>query len=119
MASHNVLGKWGEELAAEYLQRKGYSIIDRDWKSGRRDIDIVATDDDTVVFVEVKTRHDSLFGPPEESVDYRKRENLRLAINHYVKCHNVSLPIRFDIISIIGSLGHETEIEHFEDVPLI
>ena len=60
MAAHNELGKWGEDLAAEYLEKKGYTIVERDWKSGRRDIDIIALDDDVVVFVEVKTRRNSL-----------------------------------------------------------
>ena len=58
MAAHNELGKWGEEMAAEYLQQKGYRIIERDWRSGARDIDIIAQapDPSTLVFVEVKTR---------------------------------------------------------------
>ena len=56
MAAHNELGKWGEDKASEFLQLNGYQIIERDWKSGRRDIDIVATNGTEVVFVEVKTR---------------------------------------------------------------
>ena len=54
MAQHNHLGEWGEELAKRYLQQQGYVIIDSDWKSGHRDIDIVAMDGDEVVLVEVK-----------------------------------------------------------------
>lgn len=119
MASHNELGRWGEELAAEYLQRKGYTIVERNWKSGHRDIDLIALDGKTLVFVEVKTRRNCLFGSPEEAIDYRKLKNLQLAVNHYVKSHNIHSQIRFDIISIVGVLGHETEIEHFEDVALI
>ena len=52
MAAHNELGQWGENLAAEYLCSKGYVIIDRDWRSGHRDLDIIAEDGDVVVFVE-------------------------------------------------------------------
>ena len=59
MAAHNELGKWGENLAAEYLQDKGYEILERDWKSGHHDLDIVAKEDDTLVVVEVKTRRSS------------------------------------------------------------
>ena len=62
MAAHNDTGKWGEDLAAKYLEEKGYTIVERDWKSGRRDIDIIALDDDVVVFVEVKTRRNRLYG---------------------------------------------------------
>ena len=78
MATHNELGKWGEDQAVAFLQRKGYTIVERDWHSGRRDIDIIALDEEnrTVVFVEVKTRRNRLFGDPEEAVDYRKRQNL-------------------------------------------
>ena len=56
MATHNDLGHWGEDLAAEYLQDKGYIILERDWKSGHRDLDIIALDGDTVVFVEVSRK---------------------------------------------------------------
>ena len=61
MAAHNELGQWGENLATEYLRSKGYVIIDRDWRSGHRDLDIIAEDGDVVVFVEVKTRRNNLF----------------------------------------------------------
>ena len=99
MAAHNELGAWGEEQATNYLLRKGFSIVERDWKSGHRDIDIIATLDDIVVFVEVKT--------------------LRAAINHYVQYKHLNKEIRFDIISIIGSPDNGTlSIKHFEDIPM-
>ena len=93
MAAHNELGKWGEDTAADYLQRNGYTIIERDWKSGHRDLDIIAQDEDgTVVFVEVKTRRNRLFGDPEEAVDYRKLHSLphqrRLPTGHYHRCRH-------------------------------
>ena len=84
MAAHNELGKWGEDLATAYLEQKGYTIVERDWKSGRRDIDIIAFDGNTVVFVEVKTRKNSVFGEPEEAIDFHKLQNLQQAIDHYV-----------------------------------
>ena len=88
MAAHNELGKWGEDLAVAYLQGKDYMIIERDWKSGRRDIDIIAKDESgTIVFVEVKTRRNRVFGEPEEAIDYRKMQSLQQAINHYIKYH--------------------------------
>ena len=119
MAAHNELGKWGEDCAADYLQRNGYAIVERDWKSGHRDLDIIAQDEDgTVVFVEVKTRRNRLFGDPEEAVDYRKRHSLQSAINHYVKSHRTSNKVRFDIISIVGMMGSTPEIDHIKDVAL-
>ena len=120
MAAHNELGKWGEDLAAAYLQDKGYAIIERDWKSGRRDIDIIAKDEaGTIVFVEVKTRRSRVFGEPEDAIDYRKMQSLQQAINHYIKLHHINSQVRFDIISIVGTPGSEPEINHIKDVTLI
>ena len=120
MAAHNELGKWGEDLAVAFLQRQGYTIIERDWKSGRRDIDIIAKDEtDTIVFVEVKTRRNRLFGEPEEAIDYRKMQSLQQAINHYIKFRCINGNVRFDIISIVGTIGTEPEINHIKDVSLI
>ena len=118
MAAHNELGKWGDDKASEFLQRNGYKIIERDWKSGRRDIDIIATDGKDVIFVEVKTRRNRLFGDPEEAVDYRKLQSLRLAINHYIKYRRINFNVRFDIISVVGMIGQEPEINHIIGVPL-
>ena len=118
MAAHNERGKWGEDIAAEFLQHNGYNIIERDWKSGRRDIDIIATDRDEVVFVEVKTRRNRLFGDPEEAVDYRKLQSLQLAINHYIKYRHILCDVRFDIITVVGTIGQEPEIDHIKGVPL-
>ena len=119
MAAHNELGKWGEALAAEFVEKKGYEIIERDWKSGRHDLDIIARDEDTLVIIEVKTRRNRLFGNPEEAIDYKKRQSLQSAINHYVKSHHVNAPVRFDIISIVGTIGSTPEIDHIKDVTLI
>ena len=119
MAAHNDTGKWGEDLAVAYLETKGYTIVERDWKSGRRDIDIIALDDDVVVFVEVKTRRNRLFGDPEESVDYHKLQNLQQAISHYVKFRNIRQDIRFDIISVVGTIGSEPDIQHIQNVALL
>jgi putative endonuclease len=76
MAAHNELGTWGEQCAVEYLRRKGYVILERDWKSGHRDLDIIAFDGATMVFVEVKTRRNRMFADPEMAVDYVIRGRL-------------------------------------------
>lgn len=119
MAAHNELGAWGEEQATNYLLRKGFSIVERDWKSGHRDIDIIALDGDgTVVFVEVKTRRNRLFGNPEEAVDYQKLRNLQGAMNHYIKYHHIDREVRLDIISIVGTIGTVPQIDHIMDIAL-
>ncbi len=119
MALHNELGAWGEELAATFLQRKGYAIVERDWKSGHRDIDIIALDGPVLVFVEVKTRRNRVFGEPEEAVDYRKLQNLRLAINYYIKSRRINREFRLDIITVVGTPeGGPPQITHIEDIPM-
>ena len=119
MAAHNELGQWGEDLATEYLRSKDYVIIDRDWHSGHRDLDIIAEDDDVVVFVEVKTRRNNIFGDPEEAIDFRKQRSLQLAINHYVKENRIRKEIRFDIIAVTGTPETSHDIRHIQDVALL
>ena len=117
MAEHNELGKWGEDEAALYLEDEGYVIIDRDWKIGKRDLDILALSPDgkTLAVVEVKTRSGDEYQQPEEAVDGRKMRNLAMAANAYVKEHQVDKELRFDIISVVG-VGHQVKcLEHLKD----
>lgn len=74
MAEHNDLGKWGEAEASRYLESKGYAILDRDWRFGKRDLDIVALSEDacTMVVVEVKTRASDDMRAPERLLIYVK-----------------------------------------------
>ncbi len=119
MAAHNELGKWGEDLAAKFLKEQGYEILERDWKSGHHDLDIVAGNEEGLAIVEVKTRRNRLFGDPEEAIDYKKRLSLQSAINHYIKAHHIKAPVRFDVISIVGAIGSTPEIDHIKDVALL
>lgn len=117
MAEHNELGKWGEDEAALYLEDEGYVIIERDWKIGRRDLDIIAMSPDgqTLVIVEVKTRTEEEYQKPEEAVDRRKMRNLAVAANAYAKECQIDKNMRFDIISIVGK-GHQViSLEHLKD----
>ena len=119
MAQHNELGKWGEDVAAEYLRGKGYSILERDWHSGHRDIDIIAIYQNYLVFVEVKTRTSDSFVAPETAVDYKKTRNLRASINHYLRFSTLDLTPRFDIITVVGRIGSTPKINHIDDIPLM
>ena len=117
---HITTGVWGEEMAAAYLREKGYVILERDWHSGHRDIDIIARTDEYLVFVEVKTRRNTLYGVPELSVGFKKRRNLLHAINHYVRYRKIYAPIRFDIITVIGQPGAPNPIiNHIEGVDIM
>ena len=113
MALHNDLGKLGELVAARHLIMQGYSILDRDYRVGHRDIDIVASKDGTVVFVEVKTRRSDSFGEPEESVTDEKIRNIISAANAYVQRSDVRGLVRFDVISVVGT-EEPFRIKHFE-----
>ena len=117
MAEHNDLGKWGEDEAALYYEVRGYEILERDWKVGKRDIDLIALteDKDMLVFVEVKTRQNNDLQKPEEAVDVKKMRNLAIAANAYVKLHGLDMDVRFDIISVIGKCSCVESIECFED----
>jgi putative endonuclease len=117
MAEHNDLGKWGEEKAVQYLMHKGYTIRDRDWRYGHRDLDVVAVTEDctTLVIVEVKTRSSAELVGPEEAVDRRKIRNLARATNDYVKLFGIENNVRFDIISIVGDNDSNMKIEHIVD----
>ena len=117
---HLKTGIWGEELAAAFLRQKGYVILERDWRSSHRDIDIIALKDDCTVFVEVKTRRNREFADPLQAVNYSKRKNLRKAINHYIHYRKINNPWRFDVITIVGELGEKIpEINHIEDFRLM
>lgn len=120
MATHNDLGKWGEDLAADYLQKAGYIIMDRDWHygSGKRDLDIVCKTQDrtTIVFVEVKTRAEEELADPEDAVDLRKIRHLGRVADEYVKMYGIVEELRFDIIAIVGRPNNDDiQINHIED----
>ena len=116
MAAHNDLGSWGEEKAAEYLKAKGYTILERDWRSGRRDIDIIALNEDgtEVVFVEVKTRASRELAAPEDAVGPAKVRSIGCAADAFVKERGVEEAIRFDVVAVVGSCGGDAEVEHTE-----
>ena len=117
MAKHNELGRWGEQFAADYLRGHGYELIERDWRVGHRDIDIIARTPDTrtIVFVEVKTRTSDTLTSPDDAVDMRKIRNIGFAANAYIKQMNVLEPLRFDIITIVGDSADNAQLEHTED----
>jgi putative endonuclease len=114
MAKHFELGKKGEDIATGYLSGKGYNILERNWRFGRDEIDIIAEYDKFLVIVEVKTRSTGYFGKPEESVTEKKQRFLIRAVNEYVNQKKIDLEIRFDIFSIVIESNKQT-INHIED----
>ena len=116
MAVHNDLGKTGEEEAVQLLLEKGYTILHRNWYSGKKELDIVATDKEnkTLIVIEVKTRKNIDFGQPEEAINTKKIRRIVASTDAYIRKFNIDLPIRFDIITVIGE-APSFIIEHIED----
>jgi putative endonuclease len=113
MAEHNELGDKGEFLAVQYLEKQGYSILTRNWRTGKLEIDIIAQKDGFVVFVEVKTRVNNYMGEPEMAVTKKKQSQIIKAADAYFKETDCQLESRFDIISVILNSKTE-EIKHIE-----
>ncbi len=114
MSKHNELGKKGEEIATRFLIGKGYKILERNWRFGKDEIDIIAETDKQIVIAEVKTRSTAYFGEPEESVDQKKQGFLIRATDEYVNQKELDKEVRFDIVSIVIEQGRQT-IRHIED----
>lgn len=114
MALHNNLGNTGEEIACRYLEERGHTILDRNWRLGHFEVDIITLKDDLICFVEVKTRKSNKRGEPEEAVDYDKREAYIACANAYVRSKRRYEEVRFDIIGIVAS-GDNYEIHYLEN----
>ena len=114
MIEPHELGKLGEDLAVDYLTQQGYQILERNWRSGHKEIDIIALDDTNLVVVEVKTRKSDDYGEPDIAVGRDKQRMLIWAADAYVRYKNLNVDVRFDIISIVFTSG-EPEIEHIEN----
>ena len=101
MATHNELGEQGELLAAEYLTKKEYEILEQNWRYQKAEVDIIGIHKERLVIIEVKTRSSINFGKPEDSVSLKKQNLLIQAANAYLEQNNLDLEVRFDIISIV------------------
>ena len=100
MAAHNDLGKLGEELAVDFLEKAGYEILETNWTFQKAEIDIIAKKDAVLAVVEVRTRSSLLFGLPQDFVNSKKIQLLIKAIDAYVNSKELDLEVRFDIIAI-------------------
>ncbi|HNP33159.1 MAG TPA: YraN family protein [Flavobacterium sp.] len=114
MAEHNELGKFGEELAVEFLQKNGYDILETNWTFQKAEIDIIAQKENTLAVVEVKTRSSVDFGLPQDFVKPKKIQLLIKAVNEYLISNDLDVELRFDIIAIYKE-DKTYKIEHIED----
>ena len=114
MAEHNDLGKLGEELAVEFLEKNGYSILETNWTFQKAEVDIIAKKNGILAVVEVKTRSSIDFGLPQDFVNPKKIQLLVKAINEYVISNDLDVEVRFDIIALLKD-GKGFKMEHLED----
>ncbi len=114
MSQSHELGQKGEDLAVDYLKKAGYSVRHRNWKSGKRELDIVAENKDFIVFVEVKTRNDNYLMDPRSAVTPEKQRSIIYAADGYLQKYNIDKESRFDVITVISG-GKMPEIDHIKD----
>jgi len=99
--STRAIGRDGEEIAAEYLRNNGYRIVEKNYKNRFGEIDVIAKDGNTVVFIEVKTRNTPSYGTPSSAVDSKKQQRIgKVAVTYLTKKGLTQHPIRFDVVSI-------------------
>jgi|ERR1700740_3004778 putative endonuclease len=115
MAKHLELGRQGETLAKQHLEKAGYEIMDENWVHGKAEIDLIAYKDKQIIFTEVKTRTGNGFGEPEDFVDLRKQKLLAEAADEYIYLMNHQGEVRFDIISILFNGSSNYTLKHIED----
>ena len=117
MNQRQALGQWGEQFAGDYLLARGYTIVERNVRTAYGEIDLVARQGDTLVFVEVKTRSSRAFGYPEEAITAKKRDHLLRASQAYLQEHTQSpCDWRIDVIAIQRSKTEKIpELKHFEN----
>lgn len=118
MHQHIDLGKKGEALAADWLIRSGYKILDRNWRHGRYEVDIIAGRNDVIHIIEVKCRRSNVYGHPEESVNRKKISHLLQAASGWLYRYPGHHRVQYDVLAI--TLRHNTDPEYFmiEDVYL-
>ena len=106
-----VKGRRGEDVAAEYLQMEGYTILDRNYTCKIGEVDIVAWDGEFVVFVEVKARADATFGMPRQAVNWHKQQKIVKVAQYWLyKNKRTGVPVRFDVVEVLAGA-----VNHFSD----
>jgi putative endonuclease len=118
VAHHNDTGFLGEKMAVEFLLKKGFSILHQNWRHGHWEVDFIASLNNILHFIEIKTRRTKKFGYPEDDVTKKKLENLINASEEYLTLHPEWKRIQFDILSITILKDQKAEFFFIEDVYL-
>lgn len=109
------LGNFGEQIAAEYLIKNSYFILEKNWRFKKYEIDIIAQKNDIIHIIEVKTRHISEFGEPEDFVTKAKQKYIVTAANEFMNQKNLNLECEFDIISIKLVENKQPQLNHLKN----
>lgn len=116
MALHNTIGELGEALASTHLESKGYTVLEKNWRYDRAEVDIITDYQGVIVFTEVKTRSSKHYGEPETFVTRKKQRQIIKAANAYMLENDINNDARFDVISILVTPnGDPLELKHIED----
>lgn len=117
MRAKDALGRFGEDLAADYLARQGMSVLDRNWRCATGELDIVARDGATLVICEVKTRRTTHYGSPVEAVGPRKVRRLRELAMRWLDAQGLHVPhVRIDVIGIVQPPSGAAQVRHLRGV---
>jgi putative endonuclease len=113
--NRRIQGNAGEDLAAKFLESNGFTIVERNYRFERGEIDLIAEEGDELVFIEVKARNSTSFGAPEDAVTEEKQEQVRAVADGYLFEHDIdNRPCRFDVVAIEFKNGIP-EIRHIRD----
>ena len=116
MAESHEFGRWGEDVAARHLAAHGWTILQRNWRLGHKEIDLVAGRRGVVAFVEVKSRSGGGFGHPLEAITHAKRREIERVARAWVARHGRADAVyRFDAIAVVRDGGGPPRVEHVED----
>jgi len=114
MADHNELGKTGEAIAADYLEKKGFEILERNWQYNHKEIDLIAMHGNYLVIIEVKTRTTDGWENPKEAITNGKIRFIVEATEAYINEMDIENEVRFDVVTLIPN-GQDWMIEHIDE----
>ncbi len=115
MAEHNDLGNLAEELAATFLEEKGYKILVKNYRYQKGEIDIIAEFNNEIIIIEVKARGSDIFMEPQEAVTKKKIKSLVMVADYFMKDRDLKQDVRFDIIAVLPDEKGRLQITHLED----
>jgi putative endonuclease len=116
MAAHNEFGKAGEQMAVDWLAERGFQLISRNWKFARYELDIIASREGVLHFIEVKSRHDDVFGKPEDWVSWKKGKHMLSAGVAFQEKYPAWVQVQYDILAILLTPDGKRDIFFIEDV---